>query len=382
MNRFHKSCIAALLAVVMILSCMPVFAAGSTRTLTAQQKAEALKTLGIFHGTAKGFELDSTLTREQAVALIVRLLGAEAEAKKDNPAHPFTDVWEWANPYIGYAYQNKLVNGMGNNRFGYGRTVTQAEFLTMILRLLQYQDGTDFTWDKSAELAKTLGLPVAGADGDYTRGNAVDVIWALLETKFKSGDKTLAQALIEKGVFTEKAYREALDSGKTGSTTPATPVTPNPNPNPTPDPDPDPKPDPDPEPDVPAESAIYVSPNGSDSGDGSKDAPFGSLEAVRDYLRENRSTELPTTVYLRGGTYVLDKTFELTEADGGTEALPVTWRAYPGETVTITGSAGASFAAFEPVSGEMKDKLSPDAQKHVLVADVRDLVLGEISFNV
>ena len=94
MKRFHKSCIAALLAVVMILSCMPVFAAGSTRTLTAQQKAEVLKTLGIFHGTAKGFELDSTLTREQAVTLIVRLLGAEAEAKKDNPAHPFTDVWE------------------------------------------------------------------------------------------------------------------------------------------------------------------------------------------------------------------------------------------------------------------------------------------------
>ena len=82
---------------------------------------------------------------------------------------------------------------------------------------------------------------------------------------------------------------------------------------------------------------------------------------------------------LRGGTYVLNKTFELTEADGGTEELPVTWRAYPGETVIITGSAGASLSAFEPVSGEMKEKLSPDAQEHVMVADVSALGLGTIS---
>ena len=122
-----------------------------------------------------------------------------------------------------------------------------------------------------------------------------------------------------------------------------------------------------------------MSPSGGSDGDGSKDAPFGSLEAVRDYLRENRSTELPTTVYLRGGTYVLNKTFELTAEDGGTEELPVTWRAYPGETVTITGSAGASLSAFEPVSGEMKEKLSPDAQEHVMVADVSALGLGTIS---
>ena len=92
----------------------------------------------------------------------------------------------------------------------------------MVLRLLQYEDDTDFTWNKSAELAEKLGLPVVPANsGEYTRGNAVDVIWALLETKFKSGGKTLAQTLIEKGVFTEKAYREALgeDSSNTVSYT-------------------------------------------------------------------------------------------------------------------------------------------------------------------
>lgn len=374
MKQIHRSCVAVLLLLAMLLSCVPAIAAGS-RGFTTQQKAEALKTLGIFQGTTKGFELESTLTREQAVTLIVRLLGEEAEAMEKNPEHPFTDVPTWASPYVGYGYQNSLVKGMGGTIFGSGQLVTEAQFLTMLLRVLQYEDGTDFTWDKSAELAEKLGLPVVGSECDYTRGNAVDVIWELLKLTFKSGKQTLAEMLIEKGVFTEKAYRDLLDEEKNGSkpskpSTPVTPITPDPVP------DPDPKPDPDPE---PTEQPIYVSPNGGSDGDGSKDAPFGTLEAVRDYLRENRSTELPTTVYLRGGTYVLNKTFELTAEDGGTEALPVTWRAYPGETVTITGSAGASFSAFEPVSGEMKEKLSLDAQEHVMVADASALGLGTIS---
>ena len=42
--------------------------------------------------------------------------------------------------------------------FGYGKLVTEAQFLTMVLRLLQYEDDTDFTWNKSAELAEKLGL--------------------------------------------------------------------------------------------------------------------------------------------------------------------------------------------------------------------------------
>ena len=207
----------------MLLSCVPALAAGSSHGYTTLQKAEALKTLGLFQGTNKGFELEKTLTREQAITLIVRLLGAEAEAKEKNPAHPFTDVLAWASPYVGYGYQNALVKGVSETLFGYGKLVTEAQFLTMVLRLLQYEDDTDFTWNKSAELAEKLGLPVVPANsGEYTRGNAVDVIWALLETKFKSGGKTLAQTLIEKGVFTEKAYREALgeDSSNIGAILP------------------------------------------------------------------------------------------------------------------------------------------------------------------
>ena len=91
------------------------------------------------------------------------------------------------------------------------------------------------------------------------------MIWALLRLKFKSGTQTLAELLIEKGVFTKKAYRALLDEEKNGSgkpSTPSAPVTPV---------APGPVPDPEPEPGEPAEQAIYVSPNGSSDGDGSNE---------------------------------------------------------------------------------------------------------------
>jgi hypothetical protein len=138
MKRIYKSCVAVLLLLAMLLSCVPALAAGSSHSYTTLQKAEALKTLGLFQGTNKGFELEKTLTREQAITLIVRLLGAEAEAKEKNPAHPFTDVLAWASPYVGYGYQNALVKGVSETLFGYGKLVTEAQFLTMVLRLLRH----------------------------------------------------------------------------------------------------------------------------------------------------------------------------------------------------------------------------------------------------
>ena len=66
MKRIYKSCVAVLLLLAMLLSCVPALAAGSSHSCTTLQKAEALKTLGLFQGTNKGFELEKTLTREQA----------------------------------------------------------------------------------------------------------------------------------------------------------------------------------------------------------------------------------------------------------------------------------------------------------------------------
>ncbi|MFD0470389.1 hypothetical protein ACFQ0B_20275 [Nonomuraea thailandensis] len=60
---------------------------------------------------------------------------------------------------------------------------------------------------------------------------------------------------------------------------------------------------------------FYVSPAGDDSGQGSFEHPFRTLERARSAAREVPGE---VVVRLRGGTHLLTRPFELTEADSGT----------------------------------------------------------------
>ena len=51
-----------------------------TYNCDAQAQAEMLNKLGLFLGTDKGFELDRSMTRAEAAAMLCRFLGGEAEA--------------------------------------------------------------------------------------------------------------------------------------------------------------------------------------------------------------------------------------------------------------------------------------------------------------
>ena len=91
--RKRLSCI--ILTLVMIISLVPFAAAASDE---ATEAAEALYELGLFKGTGTNpdgtpiFDLDKTPTRNQAIIMLVRLLGKEEEAKAGTWKSPFTDV--------------------------------------------------------------------------------------------------------------------------------------------------------------------------------------------------------------------------------------------------------------------------------------------------
>ena len=119
--------------------------------------ALGLYDLGLFKGTDKGFELDRQLTRAEAAVMLVRLLGAEPEAIARNYGHPFTDVPSWADPYVGYLYQNGLTNGISKTEFGSGRPTTLDDYLTFMLRTLGYKDGEDFEWSQAESFAAKIG---------------------------------------------------------------------------------------------------------------------------------------------------------------------------------------------------------------------------------
>ncbi len=88
-----------------------------------------------------------------------------------------------------------------------------------------------------------------------------------------------------------------------------------------------------------SETVFYVSPDGSDSGDGSLNAPFATLAAARDAVRKvNGNMSGDITVYLRGGDYRLTEPVVFDTRDSGTNGHTVSYKAYAGETPVINGS--------------------------------------------
>lgn len=123
-------------------------------------------------------------------------------------------------------------------------------------------------------------------------------------------------------------------------------------------------------------TAFYVANNGSDSNAGTLNAPFQTLEKARDTIRTLKTEEgLPdggVTVYLREGRYERTSSFELREQDSGEADKPITYTAYPGEEVTLSGSRQLAKSAFVPVTDTaiLSRIISPEARTKVLAADL------------
>ena len=103
-----KKFLCLMLTLVMVFSLVPSAVAANDE---ATQAAQTLYELGLFRGTGTNpdgtpiFALEQTPTRNQAVIMLVRLLGKEEEALAGNWELPFADVAKGstAYPYIGYA---------------------------------------------------------------------------------------------------------------------------------------------------------------------------------------------------------------------------------------------------------------------------------------
>ena len=183
---------------------------------TAEESANALYELGLFQGTgetANGkpiYSLDAAPTRAQAVTMLVRLLGREAEAKAGSWTTPFTDLADWAKPYVGYAYTNGLTNGLSADRFGSGDKVTANQYLTFILRALGYSSESDFRWDKAAAFSDSVGLTHGeyAAARSFTRGDTARISYAALAQTRKGSEETLAAQLVRQGAVQAKTAAE------------------------------------------------------------------------------------------------------------------------------------------------------------------------------
>lgn len=113
---------------------------------------------------------------------------------------------------------------------------------------------------------------------------------------------------------------------------------------------------------------FYVSPSGNDAWNGTLSKPFATIERARDAIRQLRrgqgSLKEPVTVYLRKGTYFLKSPLLLGTEDSGTKDAPITYTAFPGEDVTISG--GRVIEGFVPAQANGHDLLA------VYIPDVKE----------
>ncbi len=174
--------------------------------------ADKLYDLGLFKGTDNGYELENTLTREQAATVLVRLLGEEANSEKISFDEVFEDVKSdrWSFPYVMYCYKNNITKGTSNNAFSPELPISADQFVTLVLRLLGYTDvepETAFDYALEYYLLNSEIADKLQSDEEFKRGDMVYIVYRSLMTK-NSGGKILADVLAEKGVITEKQAEE------------------------------------------------------------------------------------------------------------------------------------------------------------------------------
>lgn len=135
-------------------------------------------------------------------------------------------------------------------------------------------------------------------------------------------------------------------------------------------------------------TCLYISPSGNDYWSGrlfesnpeQTDGPLKTLDAARDKIRQMKSSNAetgPIQVCLRGGDYFLDKPFELTAADSGTENAPVCYAACPGQAVRLT--AGVPVTHFQNVANpEILGRFKKECRSHILQADLKALGITDL----
>jgi len=98
---------------------------------------------GIMTGvTATSFEPNTNLSRAMAVTTLFRMYHGRVANANDSRANPFTDVTtnNWFAPYVTWAYQNDIVNGVGGNRFAPLDNLTREQFAVILFRFAEFEN--------------------------------------------------------------------------------------------------------------------------------------------------------------------------------------------------------------------------------------------------
>ena len=141
-----------------------------------QDNIEYLYEEGIMNGTSSTtFSPHDYYTRSMFVTMLGRMMDVDPA---DYPSSPFRDVpaGRWDAPYVAWAADNGIVNGIGEGKFNPTGVITLEQYSAIICRFCGQQE-IDLYYDASFE-----GWPPQignlNTASDYARDNLTDLIAA------------------------------------------------------------------------------------------------------------------------------------------------------------------------------------------------------------
>lgn len=148
---------------------------------------------GIINGRPDGtFDPNASITRAEFAALAVRFFGGEYEGEDH-----FTDIsGHWANSEINRSAERRLVNGYEDGTFRPNNSITRAEAITIVNRVLGRMPHEDFlhedmkTWEDNPEgtwyylaIQEATNYHDYEFDGDEESGDTYEVWLKILEPR-------------------------------------------------------------------------------------------------------------------------------------------------------------------------------------------------------
>lgn len=170
-----KKFVSLVLIIFILISAVSVFALEPD-----ESQLEELKKFEIMTGDPDGsLRLNDTITRAEAVKMIIAAQGYVKDTALDMEKSEFPDVWEthWAKIHINMAKRIGIVEGDENGNFKPESEITNEEIVKMLVNLLGYEP-----------MAETTGGYPAGYLSTASRIGVTNGLVLELETPAKRSD--------------------------------------------------------------------------------------------------------------------------------------------------------------------------------------------------
>ena len=216
--RNLKRALSLLLSSTMVLGMLVMGSSAASYTdVTSEENVEAievLKAVGVMTGDENGnFNPNKQVTRAEMAVVMANLLDLKVEDFK-GASLPFTDVPEWAVPYVAACYADGITAGISATQYGSNNSVTTAQAALMMMKALGYfQYSRDFGSDWQVATVKQ-GSKInlfdgieAGASAAMTRNDVAQLALNTLKSTMVETDGSSTSITLPGGIV--------IDSGDT-----------------------------------------------------------------------------------------------------------------------------------------------------------------------